>query len=603
MPEAPRSDNHSSVERNPARPAQRDWVRDNTSSWQELRRFFILIAVIGLSFSSCLFHPFVNWDDDGHIFENTLVTSAQLSDIPAIFQTTVNKTYIPFTIVSFNIEHRLFGLNPFFFHLDNVLLHILVCIAIYFFIQRIGFEKSTALTTALLFGVHPMHVESVAWVTQRKDVLYSLFYILAMDRYWAYLTDGKKRSYLASLLFAFFSILAKPMALSLPLIICLLNWYKNGKLSKDSLVRIIPFFCVVIPIAWLTYHLNARVPHFDLGQSILLWSWTATFYIKKFLTPFLLFPLYQVPQPVSLLNPSYLSGVLLVIALPTAMFIWRKNRLFMFACLFYILSTFFLWRYDTTMDITMVGDRFMYLPSLGFCLFLIAELSKHPQIKWAIPVMIIFCVLKTSTQCAVWQDDLTLWNYVIDHKQEVFLAYNSRAVALVKRHAKDLAFADLHKALALKSDYPRGYYNLGKLFADSGDSDRALASFNKAISLNTKDYKYFLERGITLSKRKEYDQAILDFNTAVSLKPDDAGSYNNRGLTHKLMGDHTAALNDFTKALELDPRMMYAYFNRGNLWQELKNYKEALNDFNRAKALGFPVDPARLQELEGLASR
>ncbi len=175
-----------------------------------------LLIITALTFLPALRGEFLNWDDDRHLTENLQAQIFSWKNTVDIFKSTINKTYIPLTILSFNLEHRLFGLNPFVYHLNNLLLHLAVVIAIFFLAVTVGLSARGAFLAALLFGIHPMHTESVAWITERKDVLYALFYILSLHGYCHYLIKRGKLSYLLSLGFAFLSILAKPMALSLP---------------------------------------------------------------------------------------------------------------------------------------------------------------------------------------------------------------------------------------------------------------------------------------------------------------------------------------------------------------------------------------------------
>jgi protein O-mannosyl-transferase len=570
------------------------------------RHILVLIIAIGLCFAPSLRNAFVYWDDDTHVLENTLVRSHDPAVVPAIFQSTINKTYIPLSILSFNLEHGLFGFNAFFFHLDNLILHILVCLVIYGLIRRMGFDEKIAFLAALLFGVHPMHVESVAWVTARKDVLYSLFFVLAIDRYWRFLSGAGKRDYALALLCGLLSILAKPMALSLPLILVLIDWYKNKKLTRASLVSVFPFFLVIIPIAWITYSINRTPIANPPAESVLIWIWSLAFYLKTFLLPLELIPLYVLPAPVSLVNPVYVMAVAIVAVFGASLIYLRRNRLVIFAAVYFLLSIFYLLRIsDVSQNLgpSIVADRFMYLPSLGFCL-LFADAVIRSQKKWAkglaAAVVMVFG-LQTAAQCLVWKDDITLWDHVINHKQEAYQAYNGRAVARVKRNENALALQDFQQALTLHPNYPRVYYNRGKLFASMGDHERALADFNTAIAMNPNNHKYFLERGVVRSKRNELSEAVADYNEALRLRPDDAGVYVNRGLTYKKMGNHEAALNDYAKALELAPGLMQVYYNRGALWEETGEYTKALQDLRRAQELGFPVDAGRLQRLEDLA--
>ncbi len=583
------------------------------TSWPDLKNVFILACFIGIAFLPCLGAQFVYWDDDLHLLNNPLVYTTDFGSIASIFQTVINKTYIPLTILSFNLEYCLFGLSPFVYHLDNLILHILVCILVYALVRRMGFEAMIALLAALLFGIHPMHVESVAWVTQRKDVLYALFYVLSIYHYWNHLTRNNRWSYTLSLAFGFLSILAKPMALSLPLVLLLLDWYHKGPLTQRSFVNKIPFLIAIVPIAWLTYTLNARTPTVNGWESFLIWSWTATFYIKKFFTPFVLLPLYQLPQPINLWNASYASSILIMAGLLTGMFWFRKNRLFLFGCWFYILSTFFIWRYDNTVDVTIVGDRFMYLPSLGICLWLAAVLgeklkNKHSEKRFvvrALVIVVLFLAVKTSSQCRVWKDDISLWDYVLGHGQPIALAYNSRGAAFSKLGEQGRALEDINKALQLKPNYALAYYNRGKIHAGLNDNGRALEDFTASLKINPKHEKSFLERGIIKSKENQLPQALDDFNNALKLDPKDAAVYNNRGIVYKKMGQWEQALADYSRALAFNPRSGQAYVNRSSVWKELKRYNEAKNDIQKAQELGFPVDSTslRLPRLRQVAGR
>ena len=547
---------------------------------------------------------FVHWDDNLHIFDNPLTQTTSPSVILSIFQSVVNKTYIPLTILSFNIEHFFFGFNPFVYHFDNFILHIFICLFIYALISQMGLERRVAFLAAVLFGIHPMHVESVAWATQRKDVLYTLFYILSLSQYWKYLIHRRNRFYIISILFGFLSILAKPMALSLPLTLLLFDWYYQGRIIKQALLNKIPYLLVIVPVAWITYHLNARVPFTDQSQSFLIWAWSATFYIKKFFTPFVLLPIYELPQPVSILNLSYISSILIFAVAPFALFRFRKDRLFLFGCMFYALSTFFLWRYDDTIDVTIVGDRFMYLPSLGICLWLAhtveTKIKDGRLFSKMIPIILVIMAALTFQQCRIWHDDISLWNHEIKYEQHSALSYNSRGVALSKRNDNKHALEDITKAIELKPDYTLAYYNRGHIFAKAGKLDLAFDDYNAALTFNPKHVKSLLERGIIHSRKKEYSEALADFDAAENLEPKNANVFNNRGIVYKQLGGFQKALEDYNRALELNPGLVLAFVNRANLWKEMNNYQESLKDIHQAQKLGAHINAADLQELESL---
>ncbi len=553
-----------------------------------MRNIFLLVVLISLSFLPCLKADFVYWDDDLHLLKNPVVQTISPANTVEIFQSVVNKTYIPLTILSFNIEHAFFGLDPFVYHLNNLIFHLLICLLIYRLLCRMGLDKQVALLAALLFGVHPMHVESVAWVTQRKDVLYSLFYLLSLSCYWTYLTHRRKYSYLGSLVFAALSILAKPMALSLPLTLLVLDWYYQGRIIRQALTNKIPYLLLIVPVAWITYALNARIPFENVPESLLIWAWSATFYIKKFFTPFVLLPLYSLPQPVSIFNPSYASSVLMLISLPFVLWICRRDRLLFFAVTFYAFSTFFLWRYDNTVDITIVADRFMYLPSLGFCVWLAHRAVENYRTRKAVILtiaLVALLMIKTFLQCGIWKNDLTLWSHQIKHDKTSAHAYNSRGVALSKLGKTEDALKDLDRAIELRPAHALSHYNRGHIYARLGRSDEALKDLSQALTINPGHVNSLIERGVLLSKLGELNKALEDLNNAEKIEPNNPGIFNNRGIVHKKLGDWQNALNDYNRALQLNPRSASTYVNRARVWQELGNQDEAVKDLQEAQRL------------------
>src|SRR3989338_6618178 len=206
----------------------------------------VLVALAGIvilvifAYSPSLRNQFVNWDDDAHFLANPFVQSFNLQEI---FTTTVNGIYIPLTSLSFALEYHFFKAAPFIYHLDNLLLHLAVTVMVFLFCLRGGSSLPAAGEAALIFGPHPVHVESVAWVTERKDVLYALFYMAALLSYTRHIqllqdkTGRKKRwPFIATVIFGFLSVLAKPMALSLPFILFLLDWFSRRKLTIRSCV-------------------------------------------------------------------------------------------------------------------------------------------------------------------------------------------------------------------------------------------------------------------------------------------------------------------------------------------------------------------------------
>ena len=429
-----------------------------------------ILVITVFVFSAVLKNDFTNWDEGVHLLNNPDVRSANLVDI---FTHVVNLTYIPLTILSFALEYFFFKLNPFVYHLDNLILHLIVTFLVWGFARRMGLNLWACFCTALLFGIHPLHVESVAWVTARKDVLYGVFYMAAINTYLDFIKSDEPYLYYLSILFSLLSVLAKPMALSLPLILVLLDWYQGRGLTKKVLFEKLPFLIVVIPVAMITYVLNARVPTSDIVQGSALWLWTLSFYIQKFIIPCPLIPLYKVSEPISFSNPVYLQAVSVLIITGFIIFWQRRNRLVIFEFLFYFLSIFFILRYDNVVDISIVADRFMYLPMLGFCVLfgvVCDRILKEKKIfRYLLAVLFLILSFQTYTQCQVWKDSVTLWNYVIKFSPDSYFAYASRGVAYADYGRSDLAMRDYNRALELNPKLTQVYLNRGNEYIRRGN--------------------------------------------------------------------------------------------------------------------------------------
>ncbi len=501
----------------------------------------ILSVAVLVSFSPCLKAEFLNWDDDVNILENPTVRSLEPANIKRIFTESVQKIYIPLTTLSYAVEYKFVGYKPFLFHFDNLILHWLNTLLVLVIALRMGMAAAPALIAALLFGVHPMKVESVAWVTERKDVLYAFFYLIAVWNYCIYRQKGSKTHYAWAVLAGLLSVLSKPMALSLPLILCLLDWFERRSWSRRSWMDKIPFVLSIVPIVWITYAQHVRNPIGDAGQAVLIWVWSFVFYIWKFLAPLVLIPLYRLPQPVSLTNAPFLASALIFLVIAVSVAILRRNRWWLFAVGFYFLSIFFLLRFDVGVDLNVVADRFMYLPCLGFCLAIgygVGQIvqSQFGNAAWRTKIygltalVLLSLMAKTWMQTQIWKEPMTIWNYVVAKDPQSHVGYNNRG----------------------------NIYNEG---------DRL-------------------------------NEAITDYNKALELSPQFARALNNRGIIYAKAGREQEAMQDFNKAIEFKPDFEKAYYNRAVIEERLGQYQEAFFDARKAKALGAPVPDDIFRRME-----
>lgn len=584
----------------------------------------LIVGLTFLVFSPTLTAQFTNWDDMNHVLDNPQVQS--LNPIP-IFTGTVSKTYCPLTVVSFAIDYHWHKFDAHFYHLTNLLLHLANIILVYYLAILLGFSFRTTILGTLLFAIHPMHVESVAWITERKDVLYSFFYLAAMIFYIHHLNKDSRRFYWLSLIAGLLSILSKAMALSLPLVLFAIDWYKGRTFNKKMFADKLPFFAMIIPIASITFLLNHKVMAVDgsLIKAILLSSWTFMFYVQKFLFPFPIIPYYTHPQPISLTNPHYLwtlGSLLLWVGL---LIKFRKNKLFIFSSLFYLLSIFFLVRHKEDIVSVMVADRFMYLPSLMFC-FLISEClfllrEKLPTLnrkKWYSRIMftaLLLLMLQTHQQVKVWDNSISITTDILNKLGDHAQAYNNRGSAYAESGELDKALNDFNQAIKTDPEYSFGYNNRANLFKAMGEYKKALDDYNQALkirpdfaealhgrgqlylSLNQPDlaltdysksiefrphYQSFYDRAKIYIAKQQFDLALADLSKSIKFNPKFAEAYNDRGMILMLQKKFYQALNDYDFALKLNPKLIEAFNNRGNLFSQKKYYADAIINYDEA---------------------
>lgn len=638
-----------------------------------------VMAIVFLTFSPCLKNGFLNWDDTVHLTENQSIRLLDREHLAQIFQKNINKTYIPLTTLSFALEYKFFGDNPFPYHLDNVLLHLLVVLLIFLLAFELGLSTVGAGVAALLFGIHPMHVESVAWVTERKDVLYSVFYMLALLGYGKYLrhrgvscwphpersprgirggaVEGSISNlfYCLSLAAGTLSMLAKPMAISLPLILLLCDWFAGRRWTKVVFFEKIPHFLFLGILAWLTYREHVRIPGDGFFEGILIWIWTFVFYLRQFFFPGVLMPIYHLPRPIEIFQLDYGLAVVIFVLILAVLFGFRRQRRLIFAVLFYFLSIFFLLRFDDAADINVVADRFMYLPSLGICLWVgfcgeklwtsvPAKKSNVSKIAIVSVFILVAAVLsfRSFVQCKVWKNSLMLWRYQLLFHPHTPIALNNLANAIQDEPAfrrieeeyrkilelrkegmsdeqikispsvvhKIESLQQLYaKAIELDPQYVDAYYNWAKINQDIGKAEEAIELYHKTLSLNPGYKDAYFNLGRLYQQENDADKAVWAYNQTIQTDPENPDLYINviKSLTEAFQKDQAKVVyaqarekmvEDFRSLARLNKESEVFYANLGDVYQQLKDYHSA----KAAYEMALDIHPHYINALNNLGN-
>jgi Tfp pilus assembly protein PilF len=578
-------------------------------SWKYYGALFIIILISFIIYLPVFHNGLLTWDDDAYIKDNPLIYSFNLKEI---FSQNVMGNYHPFTILILALEYHLFGLSATGYHAVNLLLHLLNVILVFYTVFLLSDKFGVALVASLLFGIHPIHVESVAWAAELKDLLYTFFFLASYIFYLKYLKDLHKKNYAFSLLLFLVSLLSKAMAASLPVVLILTDYFKGRKINGKTILEKVPFFVLAIVfgiVAVLAQKSEGttEVIAFPIAQRILFASYGFISYLYKLILPLNLSAYYPYPvksgENIPLQYYAYL--ILLIGLIVSVLYSLRFTKKIIFGIGFFALTVFLVLQLFPVGS-AITADRYSYVPSIGI-FYLAGEgfnfLWNKKKKSWAIflitgAVTVLFSV-KTFERCSVWKNDLALWNDVISQYQNSALTYNNRGYYFMNEGRDKEAINDFNKAIELDPGFADTYNLRGMVFMNEQKNSEAINDFNKAIELHPDNAHAYVNRGWLFMNEGKNKEAIDDFNKAIELDPRYAGAYNNRGIYFINQQRNDDAMTDFNKAIELDPGYAEAYYDRANVSMLAKRYEEAASFYT--KAIEFRNHYAEAYYYRGLA--
>ncbi|MBO9703793.1 MAG: tetratricopeptide repeat protein [Sporocytophaga sp.] len=569
----------------------------------------LLIILTGiltyLSYTPVLKNKFTNWDDPNYVTESPFISLIEKGDFKSYFTENHMGNYHPFALISLSLDYQSDKFNPLPYHRTNLILHILNSFLVFLLIYRLLGNSYTAFFTALLFGVHPIHAESVAWIAERKDVLFTFFFLISL---WLYAGFAKEKNYInygLSLVFFIFSLLSKGMAVSLAPTLVLVDFFygRNIKSAKVILEKI-PFFLLALTFGILAVYAQSLgpdtegIPDYNLFKRLVFAGYGGSQYILKLLWPYDLVAFYPYPKGDI---PYYYYAAFLAI---TCSFTWlviffRQNKTVIFGVIFFILNIVLV------LQILPVGkahmaDRYAYLPSIGFFLLLVFAVEKVLSFQKGnvigggiLSLYVLVLGIYNYSHVHVWKDSLSLWNYAIGHIPSD-VAYNNRGVEFNKSGEYKLAIEDFNKALELNPTHKEAYNNLGVALANLGKNKEAISAYDKALKIHPNYVNALYNRGNSYAKLNQANTALNDYDQVLMLDPKYLSVYNNRGLVLKSLGKLKEALNDFDKAILFDPDNADAYSNRSMVKYALNDVKGAVEDNQKAMSINPNVTAAYL---------
>ena len=554
----------------------------------------LILLITGVVFYPMLDNGFTNWDDEFYVLNNALLPGP---DWQGIFSQSVVGNYHPLTIISLALNYKISGLEASSYLQFNLLLHLFNVVLVFYFIYLVSGKKLfAAIFTALVFGIHPMHVESVAWISERKDVLYSVFFLPALIQYWQYLVTDKKKHFWLCFLFFLLSLLSKPAAVILPVVLLLLDYWKGRPLKANLLVEKIPFFLFAFLFGVITLMIQsptavAGLDVYPLWARMFFAPYVVMIYFFRFFIPYPLSAFHPFPSADNLGMLVYISPIVML-GLFGLVWYLRKNRAVVFGFLFFVINLLLVLQV-ISIGLTIVSERYTYIPYIGLAFMVGMLLSNSDKasiktIQWIVTGAVVIVFGYTSYQrVSVWKNSGALWSDVIKHYPDAPYARTNRANYLSR-----LALDPAHKAesdalykqamedcaIALKGNYKhaKAYEIRGLMNTDLKRFKEALSDADSLIKYQPENKLGYDIRASAYLNFREPEKAMADYNKCILLKPDDHRSYANRGLIyHIYYAKYPEELQEYNKAISINP-LGYYFLNR--------SYSHsALGDFARAR--------------------
>lgn len=616
--------------------------------WKDKQNRSLLIIILVATFLCYLptfQNDFVNWDDPDYVLENPLVFQINGETLKGIFTEIVSYNYHPLTVLSLAIDYSIDGANAKVFHTTNLIFHLLNCVLVFLFIFRLTKGKSmVAFISALLFAIHPMHVESVAWVTERKDLLYTFFFLLALLQYLKYIRSNQKKSYWLAFAWALCSFLSKPAAMTLPLVLPLLDYFEGRKFNMKVWLEKVPFLLLAIGFGVLTYLIQneSAVRSFEeipLFKRFFFAGYAFNVYLFKFFLPLKLSALHAYPAFYEISGIFYAMPVIALSILGAGYYYFKNNKAVIFGFLFFLLTI------SITLQLVSFGaaiysERYSYLPYIGLG-FLIGILYQHLiDKKKGKPILVrglfaafslLLCVFCWQ-QVKIWKNGETLWTQVIENSDRmVSPAYKNRGTYYKSIGEIQKAIIDLEKARGIDPAGLDARLALANIYYEEGNHQRALSEYNEILAVDPNKESVLTSRSVVLSLSGRNEEAIIDLNKVIKNNPRSLNAIKNRATIyfntqrydlalvdylayHKLdpdevdiinaivtsnqgIGDYAAALEYANLAISKAPNTNIFYYNRALCNRQLGNNAAARQDALKAQQLGYQLPQGFLESL------
>lgn len=568
-----------------------------------------LVALAFIAFGRTLTQDFAPVDDDLLVTRNLAAQGITGENLRTVFTTFDPELYIPLTFVSFQINYMLAGLSPWMYHLTNILLHALNACLVAWLLSIVTKHKNLSVFAGMLFAVHPLHTEAVAWVAGRKDLLFTAFFL---GSFIVYLKAKRLPSYLGSLTLHLLGLLAKVMAATLPAIFLLTDWFHHGKIRKQSLLKSLPFFALSFTLIAVAVFGKERIlSNHTHVETILMAIKSTVFYLWKFFLPTGLTMFYPYHGEILISEPAFfLPTLTLSLTLTLAIWSLKLTRTVAYGLAFFLITlapTFI--NFHKGGEMYFASDRYPYLPSVGLLFLIVMGLARLPRVTErfvprvtesalrgvaAIPIIIL--TILSIRQTTFWDSSSSMFERTLLLYPQSVAARTTLASFDKQRGRYDHAIKLLRDGLSY-GDNLQLRMSLGSVYAKQGRVEDAQEQFEKAAALDEKNPEPLVAIGVLDEYRGNADAAAAKYRKAVELDRSYVSARNKLATILFEQKKYDEAEEQFRIALEWNPNAEGVLYNL-SLILDLQNKRdEALTMLERANAL-LPGDPMIVKALE-----
>jgi Flp pilus assembly protein TadD len=550
---------------------------------------------------------FANFDDQVYVTNNPQVRAGlTAAGVQWAFVATHGANWHPLTWLSHMTDVQLFGMSAGAHHVVNLAFHVVNTLLLWIVLTRLTESSMRSAAVAALFAVHPLHVESVAWIAERKDVLSAFFALLTIWSYAGYVRHSSRARYLAALMWFAFGLMSKPMLVTLPFVLLLLDVWPLRRFSiRAALLEKAPFLILSIASSVITVVAQRRggaLTSLDLiPLSARVWNALSAYltYLWQTIWPDNLVAFY--PYSATPAIAQALVGAVVLIAITALCVRLRRDRPYLLVG----------WLWFVVMLVPVIGvvqvstqahaDRYTYLPHVGLFLAMVwgvADLARRwalsPRIVTAATAVIIVALAAaTRTQASTWQNGIALWEHAVAVGPPNGRAHTNLGAGYASAGRHRDAITEYRAALALEPALPQAHYNLGLALAAQGETEEAVRHFREALRLLPEHVSARGSLANSLMDLQQFDEAIVEYTEALRRRPDDAQIHHNLGVAYAQRGRMTDAAREFVEAVRLQPDRAELHYSAGMAFIVLGDNPKAASYLREAVRLEPNHDRAR----------